>query len=749
MRKLVLACLCLFGMLAPALADGPWSGTWQVTWPGGGAFVLVQQDGGSVHGAYRNGRGQIEAMATGDRIEGKIIHGDSSETFTAILSPDGNGFSGRTATGDWLSGLRAGTVSDPISEKQPDLSSPRAAMQSFLDAANLAREGHPQALALAVDTIDFGDAPEWSANGPKFQATEQLYLLINLATFPLSVIPDGSASPRISISLPTLGKDSAIPVDFARGTEGTWQIVMPSLEALDALVEKHQEALAVADAFRQLASPRDTLLTYFHGMAHWKNDGGAEAISTLNLSEVPEVLKAEQGRIVAQYLIRTIDRTGGMLLQSVPNAGGRQQPFVYFEHPAGRIVIEPIETGKETRWQFSAETVSNARRLFAAVQALPNAHAVAPSLIPSSSMFAIREMVEAYAPALLRDVAGRGRIEYWQLLVALMTVALMVAIALILRKAAAWLISYPWVNRYVHHPKLLALTVGIIPALASGIMIMPHIGMPAATRQYSVPIIGTLFTIIIIYAIWQLVGIISAILDEYAQRTKTEIDNILVTFVAGVARLALLAAGGLLFGSLWSLPTTGILAGLGIGGLAVAFASKETLANVFGAGILLGDRPFRKGDQIRAGDVNGWVEAVGLRSTRIRTFDDSLVIVPNGKLADNMIDNLGARRRRALTARIVVTSGSTPEKLKAFTRAIADRIASDAMFDRMTEVNVVGITSSGIEIEIMSAINTTSGNESRAETHQLFLDIMTMAEAEGLTLGRGMEKNPVYVLKEA
>ena len=749
MRKLLFACLWLIGMLTQALADGPWSGTWQVTWPGGGAFLLVQQEGDTVHGSYRNGRGQIEALATGDRIEGKIIQADTGEKFSATLSPDGNGFSGRTATGDWLSGLRTSIASHPISDVQLDLSSPRTTMQSFLNAANLGREGQPQALALAVDTINFGEAPEWSSNGPKFHAAEQLFHLIDLATFPLSMIPDASALPKVSVSLPTLGANSAIPVDLARGADGNWQIFMPSPAVLEAMLEKHQEALAAADAYRQLASPRDTLLTFFDGMAQWTMDGGAEANSTLNLSAVPDVLKTEQGRIVAQYLIRIIDRTGGMLLQSVPNSGGRQQPFIYFEHPAGRIVIEPVGAGKETGWQFSAETVRNIRRLFAAVQTLPDAEAVAPNLIPTSSMFTIREKVEAYAPALLRDVAGRGLIEYWQLLASLMIVAAMVATALILRKAAAWLVDLPSVNRYVHHPKLLALTFGIIPAVVAGTQVMPHLGLPAATRQYTVPIIGTLFIVIVAYGVWQLIGIISSILDEYARHTKTEIDNILVTFVAGVARLALLAAAGLFFGSLWSLPTSGILAGLGIGGLAVAFASKETLANVFGAGILLGDRPFRKGDRIRAGDVSGWVEAVGLRSTRIRTLDDSLVIVPNGKLADNTIDNLGARRRRALSARIVVTSGSTPEKLQAFTSAIAARIASDTMFDQKIEVNIAGITSSGIEIEINSAINTVSGYKSRAAAHQLFLDIMTMAEAEGITLGRGMEKNPVYVLKEA
>jgi small-conductance mechanosensitive channel len=354
----------------------------------------------------------------------------------------------------------------------------------------------------------------------------------------------------------------------------------------------------------------------------------------------------------------------------------------------------------------------------------------------------MREKVESYAPALLRDVGGLGRIEYWQILAGLLALAMMIGISLVLWRWAAWLVSHHALAKYVPHPKRLALTIAIIPAFIFGSRIVPLIGLPTATRQYSVPVVGTLIVLIASYAAWQVIGIIAAVFDELAQRAKAEIDNILVTFVAGLARLSVVAAGGLLIGSLWSLPTSGILAGLGIGGIAVAFASKETLANVFGAGILLGDRPFRKGDRIKAGDVNGWVESVGLRSTRIKTLDDSLMIVPNSKLADSMIDNLGMRRRRAFTAKVAVTAGSTPEKLQAFTQAIVDRIKADPLFDQDAEVNVAGITAGGVDVEIMAFLNTVEGYEFRTAAHRLYIDIMKLAEAEGLALGRGMDKIP-------
>ena len=121
-------------------------------------------------------------------------------------------------------------------------------------------------------------------------------------------------------------------------------------------------------------------------------------------------------------------------------------------------------------------------------------------------------------------------------------------------------------------------------------------------------------------------------------------DNIIVSLLFGLIKLVLLIVGLVFIAIELSLPYEGIVASLSIGGLAVAFASRETLSNVFGAGVLAIDRPFKRGDYISAGGVEGTVEYVGIRSTRVRTGDDSIIIMPNGKLADAMVNNLGTRR---------------------------------------------------------------------------------------------------------
>src|SRR5690606_13885254 len=89
-----------------------------------------------------------------------------------------------------------------------------------------------------------------------------------------------------------------------------------------------------------------------------------------------------------------------------------------------------------------------------------------------------------------------------------------------------------------------------------------------------------------------------------------------------------------------------LIAGLGIGGLAVALAAQDTLCNLFGGIMVLADRPFQVGDWIVIGDVEGTVEKVGFRSMRVRTFKSSLVTIPNARVTDTNIDNMGLRQYR-------------------------------------------------------------------------------------------------------
>lgn len=123
-------------------------------------------------------------------------------------------------------------------------------------------------------------------------------------------------------------------------------------------------------------------------------------------------------------------------------------------------------------------------------------------------------------------------------------------------------------------------------------------------------------------------------------------------------------------------PITSIVAGLGIGGLAVALAAQDTLRHFFGSVVLVGDKPFDIGDRIVIDGHDGPVESVDLRSTRIRTLEGHLVTIPNGELANKTIQNIGKRPYIRRLANITITYDTPPEKVKE-AKAILEDILKD------------------------------------------------------------------------
>ena len=142
-----------------------------------------------------------------------------------------------------------------------------------------------------------------------------------------------------------------------RNAEGKWHIVMPPVDKLRAALE----AAGCGDRRRLSARCRTRatrIRAFLDGMQHWENGGEAQALAAIDLSQVPEVLRGTEGNVVAQYLVRILNQVGHRTIQYVPNSGISREPFVFFELPAGRIVIHPVGSGKDTQWKFSAETAA-------------------------------------------------------------------------------------------------------------------------------------------------------------------------------------------------------------------------------------------------------------------------------------------------------------------------------------------------------------------------------------------------------
>ncbi len=207
-----------------------------------------------------------------------------------------------------------------------------------------------------------------------------------------------------------------------------------------------------------------------------------------------------------------------------------------------------------------------------------------------------------------------------------------------------------------------------------GIMAAVHVLNPPVTIfpiVSAVDQLGRITSILIgTWFLWRLLDGLAAYFTARAAQTESSLDDQLVPFVAKTLKIFLVITGVLVVAQNMGYSISGLIASLGIGGIAVAMAARDTIANVFGSIMILVDRPFTIGDWIRTGEFEGVVEEVGFRSTRIRTFEKTLVNVPNSRMANMVIDNIDARSVRRIKMRIGLTYDTTPAQMDAAIKGI-------------------------------------------------------------------------------
>jgi MscS family membrane protein len=163
------------------------------------------------------------------------------------------------------------------------------------------------------------------------------------------------------------------------------------------------------------------------------------------------------------------------------------------------------------------------------------------------------------------------------------------------------------------------------------------------------------------------VRLVDLLLEYFEQKFfagDTQLAQLMLPVLGKTFKVFVIIIGILTTAQHLGMPVTSVLAGLGVGGVAVALAAQNSLANIFGSIVILTDRPFRVGDRIQVGDIDGSVETIGLRSTRIRTLEGHLVTMPNKTVADSNIINVSLRPNIRQLMTVSLTYDTTPEKMK-------------------------------------------------------------------------------------
>ncbi|MAU30816.1 MAG: mechanosensitive ion channel protein MscS [Flavobacteriaceae bacterium] len=191
-------------------------------------------------------------------------------------------------------------------------------------------------------------------------------------------------------------------------------------------------------------------------------------------------------------------------------------------------------------------------------------------------------------------------------------------------------------------------------------------------------------------------------LKNKASETESKVDDQLIPFAIDIAKVLTIILGVvMILGDVFDVNITALVTGLGIGGVAFALASKESLENLLGSFTIFFDKPFTVGDIVTLGGLTGTVEKVGFRSTRIRTFDKSVVTVPNKNIISTELDNLGARPVRRVKFNIGLTYNTSVENIKNILQDIQKLVDEYPMTNQDGKVRFLNFGASSLDIMVL------------------------------------------------
>ncbi len=224
------------------------------------------------------------------------------------------------------------------------------------------------------------------------------------------------------------------------------------------------------------------------------------------------------------------------------------------------------------------------------------------------------------------------------------------------------------------------------------------------------------------------------LMEESAQQRGLRYDEQLTPLLSKAAKIFVGAMAVLVALQNLGFSVAGLLAGLGIGGLAFGLAAKDTIANLFGSVSILLDRPFRVGDWVTTDSVSGVVEQIGLRSTRIRTFDKSVISIPNQGLANATVENHQLMTRRRVRMTIGLTYDTPRARMREFLTRLRARLQDHAGVDAEgLHVRFTDFGESSLNLLVQYYTFTTDYAEHLAIREELNLAIMEIVEALGLS----------------
>lgn len=193
---------------------------------------------------------------------------------------------------------------------------------------------------------------------------------------------------------------------------------------------------------------------------------------------------------------------------------------------------------------------------------------------------------------------------------------------------------------------------------------LQFLDVPKEFKSFIVPLIKSGFAFIIFWTIYNILTPLTKVINKLTHKFGKELSDDITNFLIKTLKFLVISIGFVAIMNVWGYNISGFLASLGLVGMALALAAKDTASNLFGSLVIFSDRPFKIGDWIMTPDVEGIVEQIGIRSTKVRTFAQAIVTVPNAVLANSAILNWSRMGKRRIKMNIGLTYSTTATQMQ-------------------------------------------------------------------------------------
>ncbi len=464
---------------------------------------------------------------------------------------------------------------------------------------------------------------------------------------------------------------------------------------------------------RYFATPRQAVYNFLY----WLNNDRPE-ISAAAFRSNPS-LSEDERKELARQLKRVLDARGLYLsLDAYPDEADYKDPLTEQQRVMLHKQVPQIMLQKYgTMWMFT-----------------PNSIKAIPGLYRETFNATVEYLVDQLPDFLKKRFLG---VAPWQIV----GLFLLILVGLFVRRITEFILmhfsqrlskttSTQWDEKILE-----VITRPLALFLMAGLWMLSYSNLQFSVQfnLYLRAILLVLMYFSVVWLVYRLVDILEFYLTGLTAATESKLDDQLVPLVRKTLKVFITIMGTIFVLQNLDIDVASLLTGLGIGGLAFALAARDTLANFFGSITIFLDKPFHVGDWIISNNIEGTVEEIGFRSTRIRTFYNSLVSVPNAKLADAAIDNMGMRRYRRIKTVLGLTYNTSAEQMQAFVEGVRAIVQANPKTRKdFYEIHFNDYGDFALNVLVYVFLDVKDWSEELRERHNILLEILRLAEEIGV-----------------